>query len=266
MRGAIACAFLTMFATATASADDGGLRDLCPDRPGKGTSACTVDSGHFQLEVDAFDGAFQREGGVTTDTYFVANPTLKYGLSDNLDIEASLAPLETIHTHDASGSESETGIGDLFLRGKLNIAGNEGGAWGIAIEPFLKIPTARRDIGNGAMEGGALVPLSLDLGGGWSLGSTPEIDVLRDESGSGYHADIINVLGIGRAFGDHLTLGAEAWASSDLDPAGSTQSYSIDFDVAWQPDNDTQLDGGINLGLNRATPGAQVYAGISRRF
>ena len=74
------------------------------------------------------------------------------------------------------------------------------------------------------------------------------------------------MLGIGRAFGDHVTLGAEAWASSDLDPAGSTQSYSIDFDVAWQPDNDTQLDGGINLGLNRAPPGAQVYAGISRRF
>jgi hypothetical protein len=27
-----------------------------------------------------------------------------------------------------------------------------------------------------------------------------------------------------------------------------------------------QLDGGVNLGLKRATPGVQAYAGISHRF
>lgn len=265
MKRAAGFALLLMFA-APALADDSGLRDLCPDRPGKGTSACTVDAGHLQLEVDAFDGTFQREDGVTTDTYFIANPTLKFGLTDNFDIEASIAPFEAIRTHDASGTETEKGIGDLFLRSKLNLAGNDGGNWGVAIEPFLKIPTARRAIGNGAVEGGALVPLSLDLGSGWSLASTPEIDVLRNESGGGYHADFINVVGIGRALDGGVTLGAEAWASSDVDPAGSTQNYSLDFDVAWQPDTDDQLDGGVNLGLNRATPGAQVYVGVSRRF
>ncbi len=29
------------------------LRDLCPDRPAKGTAPCTVDAGHLQLEMDA---------------------------------------------------------------------------------------------------------------------------------------------------------------------------------------------------------------------
>ncbi len=260
----VVCALLML--TGPALADDTSLRDLCPDRPGKGTSACTVDAGHFQLEVDAFDGAFQRDDGVTTDTYFVANPTLKFGFTDNFDIEANIAPFEIIRTRDASGAETETGIGDLFLRSKLNLAGNDGGEWGVAIEPFLKIPTARREIGNGAVEGGVLAPLSLDLGSGWSLASTPEVDVLRNESGGGYHADIINVIGIGRALDGGVTLGAEVWESGDLDPAGSTQSYSLDFDVAWQPDSDVQLDGGINLGLNRETPGAQVYVGVSRRF
>lgn len=258
-------AFAGTMVAFSALADEGELRALCPDRPGKGTSACTVDAGHFQLEVDAFDGTFQRQDGVTNDTYFVADPTLKFGVTDNWDIEASIAPVEIIHTHNGVGSRTDTGIGDLFLRTKANLSGNEGGNWGVAIEPFLKIPTARAAIGNGYVEGGALVPLSLDLGNGWSVASTPEIDVLHDEARVGYHADIINVIGVGRAVND-VTLGVEAWSSSDLDPAGSSQQYSLDFDVAWQPDGDTQLDGGIDVGMNHQTPGAQVYMGVSRRF
>jgi len=27
-----------------------------------------------------------------------------------------------------------------------------------------------------------------------------------------------------------------------------------------------QLDGGVNLGLNRATPGVQVYLGVSKKY
>ena len=73
------------------------------------------------------------------------------------------------------------------------------------------------------------------------------------------------MIGVGRAVND-VTLGMEAWSSSDLDPAGSSQQYSLDFDVAWQPDGDTQLDGGIDVGMNHQTPGAQVYMGVSRRF
>jgi len=37
-------------------------------------------------------------------------------------------------------------------------------------------------------------------------------------------------------------------------------------DAAWLADNDTQLDGGVNLGLNRATPDVEIYFGMSRRF
>lgn len=251
-----------------AQADDETLRNLCPDRPGKGTSACTVDAGHFQLEMDGFDATFQHGDGITTDSYVLADPTLKFGVTDNWDIEAGLAPFQDIRTHDTSRTVNDTGIGDLYLRTKLNISGNDGGGWGVAFEPFLKIPTARSGIGNGAVEGGALVPLSLDLGGGWSLGSTPEIDALRNESDSGYHADLIDVLGVGRGFDDGITFGVEAWSSSNLDPAGSTQQYSFDLDVAWQPqfDSNLQLDSGINLGLNRVTPGTEFYVGISRRF
>jgi hypothetical protein len=40
--------------------------------------------------------------------------------------------------------------------------------------------------------------------------------------------------------------------------------YSFDLDAAWLVDNDTQLDGGVNIGLNRATPGSGILFGIAR--
>jgi len=63
-------------------------------------------------------------------------------------------------------------------------------------------------------------------------------------------------------------LGAKAWTSQDCDPARVTAQYSFDLDAAWQPTNDSalQLDGGINFGLNRNTPGTQLYLGLSRRL
>ncbi|MBI3678069.1 MAG: hypothetical protein HY243_15780 [Proteobacteria bacterium] len=48
-------------ASAPAAAD---LRPLCPDRPGKGTSACTGDEGYFQIESDVFNETIERSGGI----------------------------------------------------------------------------------------------------------------------------------------------------------------------------------------------------------
>jgi hypothetical protein len=132
----------------------------------------------------------------------------------------------------------------------------------------VKLATATRGLGDGAVEEGVVLPLSYDLGNGWSLASTPEIDVLLNGAGSGRHADAIDVIGLGQTLENGMTLGAELWTSQDFDPAGTHSQYSFDLDAAWQPksDADLQLDAGINLGLNRNTPGAQVYFGVSRRF
>ena len=115
-------------ALATPAAAQDALRDLCPDRPGKGTSPCTVDQGHWQLEVDAADGTFQRQSGVTTDTWLIAAPTLKYGVTDRLDLEASVIPYERLRTHDPSGTTTDSGVGDVNLLLKWAPAGNGGDA------------------------------------------------------------------------------------------------------------------------------------------
>ncbi len=258
---AVLAAAAVIFGAMPASAQE--LRPLCPDRPGKGTSPCTLDPGHFQLEVDAFDITFTRSGGTSTDLYVVAAPTLKYGLTGSVDVELSFVSYLNAQAYDGVSAQSLDGHGDLSLRGKWNFLESDGPLSAV-VEPFVKIPTATRALGNGALEEGVVLPLSYDLGQNWSLSSTPELDLLLNASGTGRHATAVNVVGLGRAMGA-FTLGTELWTSQDFDPRGVTSQYSFDLDATWQPLRDFQLDGGVNFGLNRNTPDVQVYVGVSQR-
>jgi hypothetical protein len=240
------------------------LGPICPDRPGKGTSPCTLAVGHAQVELGVFDESFQRRSGVTTDTGNAGALLAKFGVNDWMDIEAGMALYQFQRVHDASGTVTASGVGDLFLRTKINPLSSDG-PFTFALGPTIKLPTAGGGIGNGRIEGGMVAPMGYDLGNNWSLAMTPEADVLLNGSGSGYHANLVDVVGIGRGFGN-LTLGAEVWSAQNLDPAGTVSQYSFDLDAAYLIGNNTQLDGGVNLGLNRATPDLEIYFGISRRF
>ena len=258
-------AYLAVVQTASADED---LRALCPDRPGKATSACTVDAAYFQLESDIFNGSFQRTAGVTTDIWFVTDPNLKYGVAENFDVELELAPLVLVRTHNSLTGTTQllSGIGDLVLRGKWAAIGNSGSDFALAVDPFLKLPTARAGIGNGAVEGGVVVPFSLSFSDGWSVGSTPEIDVLKDALDQGRHVNLADVISVGRNVSPDVALGVEVWEDTNVDPHQTTQAWSFDVVATWLVDPDTQLDAGVNLGLNRNTPGLQLYSGISKRF
>jgi hypothetical protein len=240
------------------------LGPICPDRPGKGTSPCTLAAGHAQVELGLFDESFQRRSGVTIDTGNAGALLAKFGISDRLDVEAGMALYQFQRVHDTTGTMTASGVGDLFLRAKFNPLTGDG-PFALVLGPTLKLPTAGGGLSNGAVEGGLVAPMAYDLGAGWSLAMTPEADVLKNASGTGYHANLVDVVGIGRGFGN-VSLGAEVWSAQNLDPAGTVSQYSFDLDAAWLIGKDTQLDGGANMGLNRATPDLEIYFGVSRRF
>ena len=259
-------ATLFLVSSSSVRAQD-ALRPLCPDRPGKGTSACTVDKDQFQLEVDAFDTTIDRADGTKTTTTVFANPQLKYGLTDHLDLEASLSPYTHVENKSHATHSSASGIGDLYLRAKTMLSDDQD-AVAVAIEPFVKIPTAGKTIGNGATEGGVVLPLNVAFENNWSLGASPEIDFLKASSGSGHHAAAVYVVGLNRSFANGVSAGIELWGASDFDGVGTTNQYSFDLSAAWQPgtSNDIQFDGGVNIGLNNHTPDTQIYVGLSKRF
>ena len=249
---------------------DADLRGLCTDRPTKSTSPCTVDAGHWQLESDVYNVTSQTDAGVTTVTQLFTSPTLKLGVTNTIDVEANIVPYERITVHDSTSgvTTSAAGAGDLFLRAKFNLLGDDGGNVGFAIEPYVKIPTAGRVLGNGAVEEGVLTPIQLSLPANWQLVIDPEFDALANAVGAGRHFNTSSLLSFSYPATKEITVSLEVWGDANFDPTGTVKQASFDLGAAWIPAKSPtfQLDGGVNLGLNHATPGLQAYVGVSRRF
>ena len=125
---------LALLGAGAAQARDGD--DICTDRPSRAAGACTAPAGHVQVEADIVSGTFDRSHGVTTDSWFIANPSLKYGVGSTTAVE---------------------------LRVKQNVFGGNDGDVQAAIVPYLKAPTASHLLGNGAWEGGAYVPIPFKI-------------------------------------------------------------------------------------------------------
>lgn len=256
-------AVLAVWSSAAAAAEE---QPICPDRPSKSTGPCTVPQGRWQIETGFVDWSRGRSDGVTTDTAVWGNTAIKYGVSGNADVELWLTPLETLSIHGDGLSERHSSFGDILLRVKYELTPDNAPVQ-IALDPFVKIPTANHNLGNGKVEGGLLVPVAIPIGKSpFAVALDPELDLIADADGQGCHLATQQVLNLGVQLSDKLNLSTELWAQWDWDPAGTNKQASWDVSAAYLPTKDLQLDAGANFGLNRQTPGVELYTGVSVRF
>ena len=82
-------ASLVLCAARAAAADE---PPICADRPGKGTSTCTVPAGHWQVETGLADWTLDKSGGERDTSLVIGETTVKYGLTDRSDIEVDVTP------------------------------------------------------------------------------------------------------------------------------------------------------------------------------
>jgi hypothetical protein len=249
-------------AQAQSEAASDGLRDFCAQRPGKATPPCIVDAGHLQVETGLADAVFQRSGGVHEAAYALGATELRLGVSRRVELEAAWTPVVIDQTR---GQPHESGVGDASLAVLIALTDPDRMGVAVSAEGFVTLPTATHGLGAGGWTGGARLPMAIPLSDGFSLGLTPEIDMLRNAAGGGAHAAWIVVASLGRSFGP-VTLGAELWGQVEDEPAGTIRRASADLTGALMIGKALQLDAGANFGLNRQTPDAEVYVGISHRF
>lgn len=244
------------------------MRSFNTDRPTKSNVPYTVDAGHFQYETDLVNFTHQVTGSAHTDTLLVPNPTFKVGVTNNADVELNVAPFVGVHNFDSATTALSTlwGVGDTFLRAKINLWGNDGGLSAAALIPYVKIPSAPLGIGDGAVEEGLIAPIAFSLPNKFSLLLVPEIDALKDSEGGDRHANLVFDVNLSREVIKNVTAFAELWSDHNDDPVLKTTQLSFDTSVAWTLFPNVQLDAGVNFGLNRATPAIQLYTGLSQRF
>ncbi len=248
---------------------DDEMRKFTPDRPAKGFSVRTIDAGHFEFEMDTINYTYSKYFGITTHSVQTLDPNFKIGITNWADVEVQFNGLQASRSFDAAPGasvENGAGIGDIVLRTKMNLIGNDDGPVGFAIIPYVKLPSSAPVISNGAVEGGLIAPLALRLPQDYLLTLMTEVDAVKDPQNH-RETNFANLVGV-----SHPLPGVEgANATVELFSAvGSDRAtppiYTFDLGMNFRVDKHTILDVALNLGLNSAAPKAQIYTGISVRF
>ncbi len=228
-------------------------RDLSPDRPDTTESPITVDAGAWVVETSYFD--WRREG--RDDTYTVMATNLKVGLTDRIDLQAVF---DAYTWEKPAGGGGAKGFGDVTLRLKYNVWGNDGGPTGFALFPFVKIPTGT-GLSNGEVEGGLILPFSLDLAEGIGLGLMAEFDAVHDGIG-GYDIEFVHSAVLGFDLTERLGVFTEYVGISGSSPYQAYFSTGMTLAIS----EDLVLDAGVQVGLNDAAEDIGVFGGFTRRF
>lgn len=244
---------------------DAQMRAFSTDRPPKANSPYTVDAGHFQYETDLAVYSHGNADGVTTEQWTLVDPTLKLGLTNTVDAELQITPYESVTTRSPSTTTTIEGMGDSFARLKFNLVGDDGGNVALALLPYLKLPTARSELGNGKVEGGVIAPASFAAPNGFTIIVMPEVDYLKDIVGSGYHGAFDFLVNVSHPISEKWTVYTEVFTTQSFQ-SSEKPIYTLDGALTCALAANLQLDFGGNFSLNGIGPRVQLYVGLSQRF
>lgn len=246
------------------------IRDLCSDRPGLDTPACTVDPGHLQVEVGLGDWTLDKQADQRTDTIAAAEIALRYGVGGTTELRFGWTAYGHARMRDRATGEVERveGIGDVTLGLKQNLRHPAEGKTGLAVAllPFATLPSGRREIGDGDWGAGLIVPASYKLSDAVQLELSPEVDAAVNESGDGRHLAYGTAMGVQVHLSKDVAIVPELQFVRDRDPEGHTTGSRASLALFAQPRQMLQLDVQAVAGLNRATPDVELEFGITRKF
>ena len=243
-------------------------RPLAADRPDATESPISVDAGAYQIEASFAELGLDREDGNETTSLSIAPINFKIGLTNRIDLQLLINPLEHTNT---SNARAETGTDDVGFRVKINLWGNDmhetGEKNALALLPYVVFPTGDDDVTDDAYQFGLIVPFSTELAGGWSLGAQVKTTFTHDDSApTQTTAALAHTLVVGHDIAGDL--------AGYIEYIGE---YSFHGDAEYRPtasaglsytlNADTVLDAGLLVGLdNGDTKDLRLFTGITRRF
>lgn len=247
--------------------------ELAADRPDATESPHPVPPGRWQIEMDfavyAHDSSIPQDGGARWTSWSWGATNLKYGFAPDFDAQVVIEPYRRETYIAADGAQTVAkGAGDLTLRLKWRIhdGGEHAGSW--AFLPYVKLPTANDDLGNGAIEGGIVIPYAQDLSAGWSWGLQVGADWQRHEFSGGRTYGLVPTatLVLGQSLTESLGLFYEVAAAVDLKAETDAWDVTLNTGATYALGALQQLDIGVAIGVTRAAVDVTLLTGYSQRW
>ncbi|RYY37734.1 MAG: transporter [Sphingobacteriaceae bacterium] len=240
------------------------LREFETDRPTIIESPLTVDAGHIMYETDIVRFNHQKTEDADTKQWLVNNANIKLGITNTTDVQLFIQSYgiqkdkETI----IGNKHISQGFGDIQLRIKQNIIGNDKGNFALAVLPYVKFPT-NNYADNKAYEGGVIIPMEVKLPGEWKLELQVEGDRLKDEQDDGYHNELMQGAGLSHKIGKSLEAFAETYYTYNF-----KQHHIYNFmnaELQYEVTDNFLIDGGVYYGIQKHAE-QNYFVGASFRF
>ena len=230
------------------------LRPLSTDRPDTTESPHSVDAGHFQFEIEIANWS---SNGRARE-FSLGEINAKLGLNHSTDLQVVLP----FYTHVRADDE---GFGDVEIRLKHNLWGNDDGATAMAVMPFIKLPTANGNLGNGEVEGGLIVPLGFEGPAGWDCAVMAELDLEADDDGRNHHLVGVTSATTSHGLTENTAVFLELVSVISAESGSEWEAY-FNTGMAWALTAAWQLDGGVRIGLTNASTDFMPFVGMSTKF
>ncbi len=252
--------FLALALIASDAAAQARRKPIEPGSPGNATAATTVGSGLIQVESGVAYSHTDTSSGV--ERRFSVESSLRLGLTETVELRVDGEPIVSL-----GGPDRAVGSGDYVLNLVWYFTQpRPESSWpALAVQPFLKVPTATGPIGSGKTDFGALMLASFDLPGAIALDVNAGMAAVGQTRPSGWLLQAI--------------VGATAtWAPDNplapfigvtyfsREERGSGDRLSVQAGLLWRVTHDFALDASVETGLLGQTPEYLPRPGFSLRF
>lgn len=240
------------------------LRPMVPDRPGITESPYSVDAGHFQYETDFLRLLTRREGSAYGHDWYFNHALLKIGLSDKVDFQVGVDSYTDTRNYDEadpSQTQLARGFGDLTLRLKRTLVGDDDSRWALGLIGYVQLPTGGPR-GDGAVEFGAVLPAVYQLTKPWSIGGQVATEVYWDRETQSRYVQLTPTFTTDYAFTDLVQGFAELVGYWDVRQA--TWRSSVNTGLQLDVSKNVQLDLGTHLPVTHSVD-REYFLGLSFR-
>ncbi len=182
----------------------------------------TIEPGSVLMRMDAISLGINPDTTAPNQYKAVALGTtlVSAGLTNTLDAEVG-AQLFLRDTFSKDGSDhTESGVGDVTLRAKWTFWRDPSTGVAAAIVPYVMLPTNSSAVGNNSVEGGLILPWSMDIAAGTKAAAMVEWDEFRNVANTRYDTRWYGSAYLKWSLGS--TLGAYAETTLSDSTAGSS--------------------------------------------
>jgi len=252
--------FLSLLAALSSLSAQEAVREMVTDRPDTTEAPYSVPAGLYQIEASFFDYSRDANRGQgSAEQWIFGQINFKIGVTHDSDLQIIV---DSYIQARETGSPRATGFGDVTVRYKQNLWGNDSGTTAFALMPYVTIPTYTQ-VSEEAWSGGLIAPFAVSVSDRISLGFMGEMDIVHDAETNGYDLEWLHSATMGISLTEKLGMYLEL-----VGIAGEDADYQGLFDtgLTYAVTDTLVFDAGVRLGLNRAAPDFGVFTGVSVRF